>query len=178
MKYSMKHAATEQVTDLTEELPQMLIIGYGNSLRTDDGAGIVMAQKMARHFDAEGLPTRLITETQLLPEMAADISAQNINSVVFVDTGIQANNQQVEIRKIDIDTPTASTGHQLYPSALLLYASLLYGRNPQAWLVTIPGVNFAHGESFSPTVNEAIEDYRTVAHALYQKIANTIPCMS
>ena len=173
MKSSMKHAATKQAIDLAEELPQLLIIGYGNSLRADDGAGIVMAQKMARHFDAAGLPTQLITETQLLPEMAADISAPSINTVVFVDTSVQSRTAQVEIRKIDVDTQTASTGHQLYPAALLLYASLLYGRNPHAWLVTIPGVDFAHGESFSPTVNDAVNGYKTIAHALYQKIENT-----
>lgn len=173
MKYSMKHGETKHAMDLAKELPQMLIIGYGNSLRADDGAGIVIAQKMARHFNAAGLPTRLITETQLLPEMAADISAPSINTVVFVDTSLQSNAAQVEINKIDVDTQTASTGHQLYPAALLLYASLLYGRNPQAWLVTIPGVDFAHGESFSPTVKEVINDYKSIAHALYQKIENT-----
>lgn len=178
MKYSMKHDATKQSDPLSGELPQMLIIGYGNSLRSDDGAGIVMAQKMAPHFDAKGLPTQLITETQLLPEMAADISAPSINTVVFVDTSVQSNDAQVQINMIDVDTPTASTGHQLCPAALLLYASLLYGRNPQAWLVSIPGVNFAHGESFSPTVKNAIRGHKAVAQTLYVEIANTLPCMS
>ena len=171
MKLSTKPAAIKGTIALTSAPPQLLIIGYGNSLRSDDGAGIALAEKLAGHLNELGLKAKLMTSAQLLPEMAAEISAAHINKVVFIDTCREHDGSGIEIRNIGVDTSTQCTGHQLSPATLLLYAVLLYGRNPDAWLVTIPGFNFSHGESFSTEVRSYMQNITSIAHDLLQVIS-------
>src|SRR5690606_27866057 len=85
-------------------------------------------------------------------EMAANISSEEIEAVVFVDAAAQASIHGIQISRVKAEPASPSSGHHLDPSTLLVYASLLYGRQPPAWLVTVPGVDFAHGEGFSPEV--------------------------
>jgi hydrogenase maturation protease len=171
----MKRAATEHTALHDDDWPQVVIIGYGNSLRRDDGAGIVLAGELATHLAHLGLATKLITGMQLLPEMAAELS-HDVSAVIFVDTSADSVAKPVAIIEIDVDTPTASTGHQLTPATLLVYAALLYGRSPHALLVTLPGVDFGHGEGFSRQVATTIAQAEVLANGLYESIRRTIPC--
>ena len=60
--------------------PTRLIIGYGNDLRSDDGAGIRAATMIA----ARDLAARVIACQQLTPELADDIAAITPNTAVHV----------------------------------------------------------------------------------------------
>ncbi len=57
-----------------------LVIGYGNTLRSDDGAGPFVARALEARVPAG---TRILDAHQLTPEMAIDISVAT--RVVFVD---------------------------------------------------------------------------------------------
>ena len=130
----------------------ILIIGYGNSLRQDDGAGLLLANTLAHACRTRNLPAKCITTHQLMPELAPTIAAQEISAVVFVDTRVvlpSENAPGVQIRTLTADTSSPSLGHHLTPETLLLYAQLLYSRKPAAWLVTVPGIAFSHGETLS-----------------------------
>ena len=60
-----------------------LVIGYGNTLRGDDGIGPAVAEAVA----ALGLPgVRVIVAHQLTPELAADLADAQL--VVFVDAAV------------------------------------------------------------------------------------------
>ncbi|MEZ4766952.1 MAG: hypothetical protein R2844_00805 [Caldilineales bacterium] len=64
----------------------ILIIAYGNSLREDDGAGLVLAEKLEPLLRRFAVDARRIETQQLLPELAAEIAASQPHAVVFVDT--------------------------------------------------------------------------------------------
>jgi hydrogenase maturation protease len=169
---------------------QILVIGYGNSLRRDDGAGIALAEKFATHLEASGFPARLLTTMQLLPEMSAEIADRDIEAVIFVDTSAYNSSQdtsddstkstcvQIEIAEVNLDSASPSTGHQLDPATLLVYAAMLYGHYPRAWIVTIPGRDFDHGEGFSPQVSQLLDTSAATANALLALIKEAIPCMN
>ena len=161
---------------------QIVVIGYGNSLRRDDGAGLVLAQEVVDYWERVGIPARLITDTQLLPEMAAQLADDFIEAVVFADTsaptGAATEISSIRITEVSLDSPTARMGHHLDPTTLLVYTALLYGRYPRAWLVTIPGTDFSHGEGFSRQVNELLAHVGPVAHALLETIKEAVPCMN
>ena len=137
----------------------ILIIGYGNTLREDDGAGIQLAHQLEQLCRDLALPARLITAHQLLPEHALDIAASDITTVFFADTravpSIQAA-PTVEITPLTPQPDSPGLGHHLTPITLLLYAGQLYGHCPPAWLITVPGLNFGHGESLSPLTQQAL----------------------
>ncbi|HXF65046.1 MAG TPA: hydrogenase maturation protease [Caldilineaceae bacterium] len=152
----------------------LLLIGYGNSLRRDDGGGVAMAQRLAHYcWCSRGLPVRLLTVTQLGPELAADLAAEDIIAAVFVDSAARDGPGPVQVERITSSALSPSLGHQLAPAALLVYAELLYGRCPRAWLVTVPGTDYSHGEGFSPRVEQLLTHTAAVADRLLAEIEGT-----
>lgn len=133
---------------------RVLIIGYGNDLRGDDGVG----QEVARALFSAGtglalpVPARVIWSVQLLPEMALDLSKSSF--AVFVDAAYDANPPgSVNV----YDLGGAAVGDQraarpalaaaqaaasscwldLSPAGLCSLAHELYGASPPAALVTV-----------------------------------------
>jgi hydrogenase maturation protease len=156
---------------------EIVVIGYGNSLRRDDGAGVRFAEAIVDAWRATGQPARLLTSVQLLPEMAEEFAGQ-APAVVFVDASAELESASIRIAEVEPHSNQASLGHHLSPATLLVYAALLYGRSPRAWLVTIPGHDFAHGEGFSPPVSRLLDGASLVACDLLAVIKDSIPCMN
>ena len=156
---------------------QILVIGYGNTFRRDDGAGVVLAQHLVACWQPH-TPVRLVTGTQLVPELAIDIAATDVGAVVFVDASTGELNEQIHVQRVVGDVGLPVFGHQLGPAALLIYASLFNVRNLPAWLVTAPGVDFGHGEGLSPTVQRQLSAAPKIANCLLIEIEEHFQCMN
>lgn len=139
------------------EAPCLLVIGYGNSLRRDDGAGLLLAELLADIWESQGRPVRLLLAHQLGPEIALDIAEPDVSTVLFVDAAAQAL-PQAELTPVAVTPKSQSLTHQLSPETLLLYAARLFNRHPQGWLLRVGGHDFAHGESLSPATASAVEE--------------------
>ncbi len=127
----------------------MLVIGFGNPLRGDDGAG----PSVARASDLALPGVTVITPHQLLPELAPEVAAADV--VVFIDasTGIPAG----EIRCQAVDPAvTPGIGHVLSPAALVGLGLAAFGHAPHAWLVEIGTASFDVGASITPAVADAL----------------------
>ena len=135
---------------------QLLVLAYGNPLRSDDGAGLALASELPTFLRAAGHSVRLLCVQQLMPELALAIAEPDVVAVLFVDTRMmtatEPQDPQIQIQSIDAAQLTASVTHHLGPQLLLLYASKLYHHAPPSWLVTIPGSDFGHGTTLSPQV--------------------------
>ncbi len=137
----------------------ILVIGYGNTLCGDDGLGPYAVEQLQ---DAESLPgAEYLTQHQLLPELAEDIS--RADTVLFVDAAADDKAAPGAISCYEITLPDqpspAAPGaftHHVNATILLENARLLYGAHPTAWLYTVAGENFGLGEPFSPAVEAAI----------------------
>ena len=137
----------------------ILIIAYGNSLRQDDGAGLVLAEIVEQECRARRLDVERIVAFQLTPELSLEVARKEVTAVVFVDTRTVAPDEpdlRVRLRSLTTETASPSLGHHLNAAALLVYAYLLYGKHPPAWEVTVPGRNFGHGEGLSPIARRAL----------------------
>jgi Ni,Fe-hydrogenase maturation factor len=66
----------------------ILIIAYGNSLRRDDGAGLILGEKLEDALRKRGLSVSHIAVHQLTPDLALSVAAENVAAVVFVDTRV------------------------------------------------------------------------------------------
>ncbi len=140
----------------------VLILAYGNSLRRDDGAGFVLGDVVERMLSEAGLEAERVDSHQLDPELALDISGEKISAVLFIDTRVLpetpgGDNLRVQFRRV-VSAKNASPGmgHHLTPPTLLAYTRLLFNKDPPAWLVTVPGTDFDHGEGLSETARKAI----------------------
>jgi hydrogenase maturation protease len=130
----------------------MLIIGYGNTLRSDDSAGIRVAEAVA----AQGLPgVRAMAVHQLTPELAGRLA--DVEVVVFVDARVAGKEAGLAISPVEPSSSMLPNGHLCDPRSLLALARWLYGHSPRAWLLTVPGIDFSIGEKVSPTAATGID---------------------
>ncbi len=139
----------------------ILIIGYGNSLRRDDGAGVWLAHHLTQQLRQQHHPVHYLACQQLTPELAADLADPGVMAVFFVDTRVVAPSEvapQVRIEPLAADNGSPSTGHHLTPATLLLYTAHLYQCIPLAWQITVPGHDFGFGETFSPETQAALTE--------------------
>jgi hydrogenase maturation protease len=129
----------------------VLVIGYGNDLRGDDGIGRRVAEAIAE----AGLPgVRVRTTHQLTPELAAEIA--EASRVIFVDALADSTIESVQVQQLAIEeTPDWST-HTADPRVLLALTRALYGATPDAWWVMVPGRDFGFEEGLSPFANENV----------------------
>jgi hydrogenase maturation protease len=120
-----------------------LVIGYGNTLRGDDGLGPHTVAAVAA-LGLPGVRTRIVQ--QLLPELAAELA--EVRCAIFVDAQFVPADDAVQVTTIG-PAPAAAMAHTADPSGLLALSQTLYGRAPEAWLVTVPGRDFDLGERLS-----------------------------
>jgi len=129
-------------------MPRVLIIAYGNPLRSDDGVGWVVAEELRRRLASPEV--EVLRLQQLLPEVAESLS--RADAVIFVDAS--RDGQPGDVRCQPVTPPPAKVqfSHQLSPADVLGLASKLYGATPQAFSVTLTGHCFEHGEQLSERV--------------------------
>jgi hydrogenase maturation protease len=138
----------------------ILIIGYGNSLRRDDGAGLILAQDLESALLERGLDVERIAVHQLTPDLALPVAADGVAAVVFVDTrvaGAEDGQMDLRIQPLGAEECSQSLGHHVGPTVVLTYARLLYHKSPPAWLLTAPGVDFDHGEGLGEAARRALD---------------------
>jgi hydrogenase maturation protease len=121
-----------------------LIIGYGNTLRRDDGAGAAVVEAIA----ALGLPgVRTLEVHQLLPELAEPIS--EASQVIFVDARTGEEGCGLRLARITPGVRSPLAGHRADPRALLALALQVYGRAPVSWMVAVTAYDLDLGEGLS-----------------------------
>ena len=132
-----------------------LIIGYGNPLRGDDGAGPALAELLRQNLPA-GLAS-VLTVHQLTPELSLALLEPQIRGVLFLDTR-RDQPADVQITPVSIPSPvTSNCGHHLTPELLLDCADQLYGCRRPGWLLTLRGVDFNFREGLSLATTVALE---------------------
>ena len=130
-----------------------LVIGFGNRLRGDDGAGVWLAEQL----QAQRTSMRVLACQQLTPELAAAVGAAG--AVLFIDASAADSEdcgEEPSLRPIAAEQ-VAQAGaeplsHGLSPTRLLALTSALYGNCPPAWELLIPGQVWEIGEELSRSV--------------------------
>src|SRR5512137_149559 len=118
----------------------LLVIGYGNELRSDDGVG----PKVAAAIAGMQLPgVHAIACHQLTPELAEPIASAR--AAIFVDAAHDPI-ESVQVRTIEPSATAQVSAHASGPQSLLALARELFGRCPPAWMITVPAMVFDFGE--------------------------------
>jgi hydrogenase maturation protease len=134
-------------------MAQVLIIGYGNPLRGDDGFGWQAAQQCT----AVPMPplVKVMACHQLTPELAEPISQADL--VIFLDANAQGPPGRLSCLAVVAQASASGIfSHHLTPQTWLACAQALYGGNPAAVVLSISGAYFGYGERLSPAVNAAL----------------------
>jgi hydrogenase maturation protease len=122
---------------LTRSAPRILIYGYGNPGRQDDGLGVLLAEELERWSLENGL-THIHTDSnyQLNLEDAAGIA--NYDLVIFADASKE------DIRHFSFEPLTPSekvefTMHAVSPAFVLNLCRQVFNCEPEAYLLHIRG---------------------------------------
>jgi len=129
----------------------VLIIGYGNPLRHDDGLGWLAAQRLTGLCDG----VDIIAMLQLTPELAEPIA--KARCVIFVDASRTLTPGDVETDVLEAEEMEHAglMTHHVSPGILLTMAHVLYGHCPMAYQFAMGGEHFELGDGFSPVVERA-----------------------
>jgi hydrogenase maturation protease len=123
----------------------VLIVGYGNTLRSDDGLGPRVAEAIG-DLELPGVSTMACA--QLTPEMAEPISRASL--VIFIDAALDEPSE-VRFERIVPGPLSRGMTHGGDPATMLALARDVFGGIPESWLLRIPAENLELGEQFSPT---------------------------
>lgn len=137
----------------------IVVIGYGNTLRRDDGAGLVLAQKISGILKDKGVDVSHLSTHQLTPELIYDLNLPKIDGVLFVDTRVGVVDVAVTIEPVLRQSEPATVGHQMAPETLLILLESIWGIKVQAWVIGVPGWDFGFGEELSDKTQRALEDF-------------------
>jgi hydrogenase maturation protease len=127
----------------------VLVIGLGNPLRRDDGAGARLVEQLGGNEARDTLISQ-----QLLPEHVDLICGRQ--HVVFVDAAVDASTLSFDPLDRSQQYPAMTLGHSGHPGWLLALCETVYGQSPRASLLRIPAYDLGHGEGFSDSTALAI----------------------
>jgi hydrogenase maturation protease len=124
---------------------KILIIGIGNSSRSDDGLG----WKFLEHLPEETAYVNLQYRFQLQVEDADFI--KDYGTVIFVDATEKTVPDGFQFSACDpVSFQDSFTSHRLEPSAVLWLCSEIYDSCPDAYLMAISGDIWELKEGLSP----------------------------
>ncbi len=139
-------------------MKRVLFLGYGNPDREDDGVAWHILCAIARRlrldapasYEEEFISSDsfdFVFQLQLTPEMAEDISAYDY--VCFFDAHTGNIPEAVRLIEVESDFQRSPLTHHLTPQSLLSICKTLYGRTPDAALVSALGCHFRFSRDLS-----------------------------
>lgn len=153
-------------------MPSILVVGYGNSDREDDGVAWHVLQALATHFDTpisaldggefelSAHNPHLVFVLQLTPEMAESLAKCDL--VCFVDAHTGAYSEDVRVAPIEPGYQISPFTHHMTPESCLALAKALYGQTPKGLMVSVRGYQFGYRTELSDQT--AILAKTAVAH--------------
>ncbi len=157
-------------------MSDVLVVGYGNTLRSDDGVGPLAAHVVAA--DPRLAQADVLVCHQLTPEIALDMRGAAL--VVLIDATTTAPPGAVTIRELGGAGATAGTTaggagagrgpttHHVGAEALLALSRDLYGAAPAAFVVSVGFADLDPGEGLTSAVEAALP---AVADAVARLVA-------
>jgi hydrogenase maturation protease len=146
-------------------LKKLLILGYGNPDREDDGVawhilraltikfGVVPPESYEEEFP-EFLGMDFAFYLQLTPEMAEDIAEYEY--VCFIDAHTGNIPEPVRLIEVESEFQSSPFTHHLTPQSLISMCETIYGKRPDAVLLSVLGHRFLFSRELSVETAELV----------------------
>lgn len=143
---------------------KILLFGYGNIDRQDDGVAWHILRGVADHYHVilPMFPDETTIEImqqltfsyalQLTPESAEWVS--QFNKVIFIDAHTGTVEEPLHEEELDANFQTSPFTHHLTPQTCLALAESLYGKTPKATLISVRGYEFGFSQELSTQTSE------------------------
>jgi len=146
-------------------LKELLLIGYGNPDREDDGVawhilraltiklGLLPPESYEDEFP-ESAQIDFAFYLQLTPEMAEDVAAYEY--VCFIDAHTGNIPQPVRLIDVESEFQNSPFTHHLTPQSLIAMCETIYGKKPDAALLSVLGHRFLFTRELSQQTAELV----------------------
>lgn len=128
---------------MLEDKKNVLVYGYGNPGRQDDGIGpalVVEIDRLGLSFvDTDSGYQLNIEDAELI---------KRYDLVIFLDTTVE-DVKSFRVKKVEPLAKIGFTTHQVNPESIAFLCRELFGRSPSIWLIGVRGYSFNYIEGFS-----------------------------
>ncbi len=134
----------------TNAHPKILIFGFGNPGRQDDGLGIALVDRLQQLE----LPHCTFEQNyQLNAEDALLIS--EYETVIFADASVAI--QSVALTEIEPSHEIGFTTHSMHPASVVALCNELYGKFPKCYLLEMRGFEWEMMEGLSERAETVLQ---------------------
>ena len=119
-------------------MQKILIIGFGNPGRVDDGIGPACIKRLEQ-LDLDRNQITLDSDYQLTLETSQDIA--NHQEIIFIDASV-VGDKAFLFEPIPTGINESFSTHDISPSALMQLTNCLYKKTPKASMLAIRGYEF------------------------------------
>jgi hydrogenase maturation protease len=147
-------------------MKKILLYGYGNIGRQDDGLGILLVERieeLAR--SSRVLMLDFESNYQLNIEDALTISQYDV--VIFADASVNQASP-VMITEVAPSAQTEFTMHAMDPSFILHLCHVLYEASPEVYIITMRASEFEFGQ---PITDEAAQNLDAAIAMIRQQLS-------
>ncbi len=151
-----QEVASQPVAARKRARRRILVLGYGNPGREDDGLGPAAASAIER------IGRRNVTVSnnyQLVPEDVVELATADV--AWFIDASKEGL-EPFEVRPLSPSLDTSFTSHHMTPETLLALTEQYYGRTPEAYLMAIRGYNFEFFERLTSRASDNLRQALTL----------------
>ena len=146
---------------------KIIIIGYGNIYRSDDGVAFAVINELRRQLGQKLLEEgdtgldELKSENdsifllQLVPEIMELLT--DYNKIIFVDAHVGSDLEDLNCSPVEAQYVSSSFTHHMTPAALLAFLKTMYQCEPEAHMVSICGCDFDFKRTLSPNVQALVQ---------------------
>lgn len=147
-------------------MDRILVIGYGNPDRADDGVALYIVNALLRllgrrelgegetGLEGLGADIDVIFLSQLAPEILEPCSGYD--QIVFVDAHVGDKIADLDWEELESDESVPALSHQIGPEVFLAFIDALYDRRPRGFLVSVRGHEFDFHRGLSPATEALV----------------------
>jgi hydrogenase maturation protease len=152
--------------------PKILIYGYGNPGRQDDGLGISVVERIEKWIRKHKLDfVKTDCNYQLNIEDAAEIADKEL--VIFIDASKEDINDFL-ITAVEPSNKIQFTSHSISPSYLLNLCNVIYNKSPDVYLLHIKGYKWEFLETMTDEARRNLDkSYNFLKKFIMNSISKT-----
>lgn len=126
---------------------EVVIIGYGNTLRSDDGFGPAVAERLSTHISDRRV--RIMLRQLLTVELITDLAQARL--CILVDASTTGHVGCLNVREVEAESiEIGALDHDLSAASLIGLARQLLGSAPRCFLYSVVPESVELGEQLTP----------------------------
>lgn len=139
-----------------EKLPEILIYGYGNPGRQDDGLAAELIQK-AEHWADQNQVAHITLDANYQLQVEDITVMHDKDLLIFVDASMEEQITDFAFTVIEPDSQATFSMHAVAPAYLLDLCQKIYGTHPPAFLLHIRGYEWELDGKITPHASANLE---------------------